>query len=144
MCLGTLAAIMSPIKLLPPWNLNMWCWIMYVFPELISPFNWSCHTFACSCFGEVIRSSLYPSLRYVFCFNLSPCVSLSLYLSGVPGFQCVGPVCHQVHAKRDIQSASLSTEVTAVCHGGCGRAEQPFPVSTAIWHCLYCVLHVQI
>lgn len=36
---------MSPIKVLPPWNLNMCYWIMYVFWELISPFNCSCHTF---------------------------------------------------------------------------------------------------
>lgn len=66
------------------------------------------------------------------CALTSPSVCVTLYLSGVPGFQCVGPVCHQVHAKRDVQSATVSTEVPAVCHGGCGRAEQPCPVSTYV------------
>lgn len=55
---------------------------------------------------------------------------LSLSVSGVPGVQRVGPVCHQVHAKGDIWSASVPTEITAVCPGGCGGAEQPCTVST--------------
>lgn len=100
---------------------------MHVLSELISTFNCVCHTFTCSCFGEAIKPSVFPSLWPV-----------SLYLSGVPGFQCAGPVCHQIHAKRDVQSAAVSTEVTAVCHGRCGRAEQPCTVSTAIWHRLNC------
>ena len=104
---------------------------MHVFGELISPFNCSCHTFACSC----CVVSLSPSLRSVLCLQALTCVSSSC-LSGVPGFQRVGPIRHQVHAKRDVQPAAVSTEVTAVRHGGRGRAEQPCPVSTAILHCL--------
>lgn len=49
---------------------------------------------------------------------------------GVPGFQRVGPVCHQVHAEGDLQPAAVTAEVAAVCHGGRGGGEQPFPVST--------------
>lgn len=79
---------------------------------------------------------------------LSPIISMSVYysifLSGVPGFQCVGPVCHQVHAARDVQSAAVSAEITAVCHGGCGGAEQPHPVSTSsstsLQHTIYTIL----
>lgn len=73
-------------------------------------------------------------------FSLSLSVSLPSFLplSGVPGVQRVGPVCHQVHAKRDIWSASVPTEITALCPGGCGGAEQPCTVSTAPtctwWH----------
>lgn len=50
---------------------------------------------------------------------------------GVPGFQRVGPVRHQVHAERDLQPAAVAAEVAAVRHGGRGGGEQLFPVSTS-------------
>lgn len=66
---------MSPIKVLPPWNLNTHFWIMYVFWELISPFNCSCHTFH-KCLQLFWRSyhmiALSPSLWCVLsqsCFS---------------------------------------------------------------------------
>lgn len=79
-----------------------------------------------SCLGDTFIFLLV--LYYHFVISMSVCCPI--FLSGVPGFQCVGSVCHPVHAARDVQSAAVSAEVAAVCHGGCGGAEQPCPVST--------------
>lgn len=60
-------------------------------------------------------------------------------VQGVRGCQCAGPVCHQVHVKRDVKSAFISPEVTAVRHGGGGRAELPHTVRAIYYVIMLCL-----